>query len=330
MSEKDENKPALTAPPKALPEDSPAIKIGNAVERVTAVSEGSALMDFLGDEGYALQMAEMPRGIWAQCSPVTRHLYFNVEASADEIAAYLPHEAFHGIQFSKLPLLSNFFACMQSSEPPEILVRDGNIVDVLKPSEYLYALNLSEMAAYAVQVDVVTKMEQQASDAAAGACLDKNLGSLKRIYEDVAAQDDLARIVVSGRALINAPHNIVGSVYSSDKIATDFLARHWFWASSRGIDNEPNRLHYADGHMEFFAEKSEDPKSYYNFMRGEGYAFEFRALSDEEIRSLGRGCGYDVFGAPEFDDVRSDDYRAVITDENRAELMKINRTLGLS
>ncbi len=329
MTKENENKPALAAPPRALPDDSPIVKIGGAMERVSAVPEGAALMDFLKEDKYVLQLAQLPRGLWAQCSPANRHLYFNVQASVDEIAVYLPHEAFHGVQQSKLPLITNLYASFQSTEPSEVLVREGKIIDVLAPSDYFYATNLGEMAAYSVQIDVVKKMEDQAGDVAAGECLARSLGGLKRIYEQVAAQDDLARLVVDGRALIDAPRNIVGTVHSNNTVATNFLARHWFWASNRGIDGKPNRLHYADGHLEFLTAQAESPKSYYNVMRADGYNFNFRGLSDEEIRSFGQGCGYDIFGAPEFDDVRSDDYRAPMTDENRAALVKVNRVLGL-
>lgn len=322
----------LAAPPTAMDENSGAMKLMNALERVTAVPEGQELFAFLCAHNYSLEIAELPRGILAQCDGARRHINFNESLSADDMANFLPHEMFHAVQYESIPLFTNFVGSFQRGGKAFLKIgTDDGVFELLRPDEYHYAANLMEMAAYAVQADVVAKMGHRAGDKAASQSFAKTNFALKEAYDSACAYDEARSIYLqtSKRELASSSENIMDK-YPHDVVATNFVARYWFWTHRRGIDGALGRLYYTEGHAAFLREQAESRQSYFNELGAQGYKFRFRHLTDEEIRAFGQGCGYDVFGLPEFDDVRKPEYRNAITDENRAEVNKMLAVLGLS
>lgn len=81
--------------------------------------------------------------------------------------------------------------------------------------------------------------------------------------------------------------------------------------------------------MSFLHERCEKKDSAYHAMKDSGCRFHFGEITREEVRALGHGCGYDVFGLPEFDDIYAPKYRDHMTDENRAKIHDVNKMLGL-
>lgn len=174
----------LAAPPKALPDDDPAMLIGQARERVSAVPEGRQLVEFLDEYDYELGFQDYDcfpeeRRPAASLNPVHKKLKFSKGLSADQMTVFLPHEAFHAVQGETVKRAFNFQRCLMiqhdDAEPYESAERD---IPLLRPEDFIYARNLMEMAATGVQADIYRKM----LDAGDAALVDADVGHLAVSY----------------------------------------------------------------------------------------------------------------------------------------------------
>lgn len=323
---------ALAAPPTAMGKDTEAMLIGQARERVSAISEGRELLNFLDDAQYSLTIFEdgLPDGATAMCHAQMRHILFSPDADADQITGSLPHEAFHALQFEQVPSLLEFGAVMlhEGDEPP-VYIDEEDVVELVHPDDMLYAYNLLEMGAYGMQSHIVNKLANEAGDIEVKNAAIRNGDECVPLYERVHGVDEISSLQFGEQSIIDAPRQNVVAKHGREAVATAVTAHAWFWNMRYPDTDVPARLVYNDDKVDGLLRRTSQRLSPYFNMQSEGYKFDFRPLSRAEAQLLGTGCGQSMFSLPDFADVTGDDYRNQITDENREKIAQVNHKLGI-
>jgi hypothetical protein len=326
----------LAAPAIALPTDDPDMAIGQAVERVSAVSEGAELIDFLRQSNYDLDIFgptdDHVRRAQAMCHPLHRKIYFHESSTLDQMAAYLPHEAFHALQFDQVPALVNFMgSVVTDTVTPSIYFDKSDVVELIHPDDMLYAYNLLEMGAFAMQSHVISKMADAGDIAVHNSQIRAN-NSCLMLYESIMDTAGVASLTIGDRTIFNSGAVNVLPKYGHRKVATAVTAYAWFWnAGHREEDGTESydRLTYNAGKAELTLKSVFNKRAPYFAMKEDGYRFDFRPLERSEISLLGTGCGQQMFDIAEFDDITDAAYRTAMTPESRNTIDAINRELGL-
>lgn len=322
----------LAAPPTALGEDTETMLIGQARERVSAVSEGRELLTFLDEMQYTLAISEenLPRRATAMCHAQIRHIFFSPDADADQIAGVLPHEAFHALQMEQVPSLLEFGAVMlHEGSEPTVYIDDEDTVELIHPDDMLYAYNLLEMGAYGMQSHIIHKMANEAGDLAVKNAAIRAGDECVSIYERVHNIDEISFLQFGDHVVVDAPQQNVVSKHGREAVATAVTGHYWFWNTVDSDAGVPFRLTYNDGKVDLLLRCTSGRLSPYFNMRSDGYKFDFRPLSRTEAELLGTGCGQSMFSLPDFADVTGANFRSQITDYNREKIAQVNRLLGL-
>ncbi len=320
----------LSAPPTALPENTDVMLIGQARERVSAVWEGAELINFLDDTGYHLVIRELPKNIMASCNPVDRIISFNsMTADADNIASTISHEAFHGLQFDQVPAFLNFDVCLlRHGDKPALYFDKKNPVDIMHPDDLIYANNLLEMGAFAMQSHIVNKMAREAGDDAARYAAIRFCNFSVSYYQRIYQMRDFSGLNLGDIEIISAPKQYVMAKYGREAVATAVTAYNWFW-NDISDKKVPSRYAYSASKSDFLLARIFNEESPYFAMKRAGYEFDFQPLSKEQIRLLGTGCGQNMFSLPDFADVTSAAYRQEMSAQCRENIAKANTKLGL-
>ena len=327
MSEEFKQIFGLAAPPTALPEDAPDMKIGAMKERISAISEGRAMVDFVVSEGYRLEVSADDIGSVAACNPAIKHIIFNHDINIQDMMSFFAHEVFHAMQFLKMPEYMGTFDCLVYKREKLRGEYDRNRpIKLLHPQDIHHAGNIMEMGAYAAQTHITSKLARETGDEN---LLQVNAG-LHSAYDFVKSLDCLdGQLMIGDLACTRQPEGDMFEQFDREAVATAFAAYVWFWdGRSLNPDSKFFRLIYHDGMVNGLLKRAFDKSCPYFPMKEDGYKFEFHSMTDAQARLMGQGFGMDIFGIPAFDDVMSDKYRNEITKENKDKLMVACQYIG--
>lgn len=285
-------------------------RLRQALERVAAIPEGQALLAHLKAHDYTLHLG--PLDCAACLLPQDKILAVSDKANTEEMALFLAHESFHAVQFDNCPDLYAFFvAAVCGGHMPGVAVP--------RPYDFLWAMNMMEMAAYAVQTDFVHQLAARAGDDGPLNELKRHMRPFADIYEDVRHRRTIGRIGLENRTFMKdeqAEH--IDPDFARD-YATAAVGYFWFWGSS----GPGSPLNY-NTHLVDVAHDNGKARLSESFNRAAG-GMKFRTWDRADILRLGKGYNVNPLDVPGFDDVAAPLYRNYMTRENARKLHAVER-----
>lgn len=236
----------------------------------------------------------------------------NESATVEEMMLFIPHEAMHALQFAACPDLLAFHSTIVCDVPPP-----PSLPVMPRPYDYLWAMNMAEMAAYAVQVDFAHQLATRGEDDGALTALNARMGGLGRLYPQVIACEKIARLGVGKRLFMHGTQDVL-SAEQSRACATAATGYLWFWA---GVDT----MHYNTHLVDAAAEKARNNLSaQFNMAAAKP---QFRKWARADIVRLGTGYPVNPLDVPGFDDVSTPPYRNMMTRDSAKKLYAVERAL---
>jgi hypothetical protein len=285
-------------------------QLRQALERVAAIDEGRALVSYLKDHKYSLHLA--PLDCAACLVPDQKILAVDASRSTEEMALFLAHEAFHAVQFGNCPDLYAFYvAAVCAGEMPG--------APVPRPYDFLWAMNMMEMAAYAVQTDFVHQLAERGGDDGPLKELKRYMGPFADIYEDVRHRRTIGRIGLENRTFMKDDlAEDIDPGFARD-YATAAVGYFWFWGSSGPGSPLNYNTHLVDAAHE--NGKARLTEQFNRAARG----VNFRTWERTDIIRLGKGYTVNPLDVPGFDDITGAAYRNCMTRENARKLHAVER-----
>jgi hypothetical protein len=310
----------------ALKYDSSLEEIAEAENRIRALPEGRAMIDFMYKQGYDIEFMDELDSVAAH-DLVKKKIYFRSDADADTITAFLPHEIFHAMQFENLPEMRNF--AQYTTRNPDY--KPALLGDVLmpEPSEYLFALNMMEIAAHAVSTDFVCRLASEAGDHAARRAYECHYPDMVDCYDKIFGSKDLPGLRSCDRMIANF-RSVTSLDPNKDRArAATAAALHWFWQAD--LDTGPARLHYNDSTIELLEDSCRRRLAPIFNLAGSGAARPaFAQFDRSDILKLGEGYSFNPLNVPGFEDMMSPDYRNEISEDNKRRLRNVEATFGIA
>jgi hypothetical protein len=292
-----------------------------AIERICAIAEGQQLVSFLSDHDYQLHL--MPLDSPGGLLPDQKIMLLDAGQSADDMVVFLPHEAFHAVQFENCPDIRAFYSAVVSGRPAD---KPGTLV-LPRPRDFLWAMNVMEMAAYGVQTDFVFRLAAAGGDDAPLKLYKAYSPPLAKAYDGMMRSRDVREITIAGQTCLRVP--------DGEKIEDDFKRDYaaatasyfWYWGTATE-EGKPASLHYND-HLVRAAHNAATQKvsPLFNALAAGAVKPRLRACTSGDAVRLGRGYAVNPLDVPGFDDVSGAAYRNRISPENKQKLQVVARAL---
>jgi hypothetical protein len=302
-----------------------APRLRAALARIAAIPEGQGLVDALDRQDYRLHL--MPLDTPAGLLPDMRTVLVQDSLSEDDMVVFLPHEAFHAEQFANCPDLAAFHTYVvmaeQGSNPPP-----AGTITVPRPHDFVWGMNMMELAAYGVQTDFVFQLAERSGDDAPLARFYTRMKPLADTYAAVRDSNTLAELSGGGRCFLRAD---AGDIISPDfrrDYATAAAGYFWFWAT-KDCEGTLMGLHYNDHLVDSANENSRARVSpLFNAMAAGQTRVAFRKWDAADVLRLGRGYPVNPLNVPGFEDVTTPPYRNRMTRECAQRLRTVERALS--
>jgi len=188
-----------------------------------------------------------------------------------------------------------------------------------RPYDFLWAMNMMEMAAYAVQTDFVHQLAARGGDDGPLKELKRHMCPFADIYEDVRNRRTIGRIGLENHTFMKDDlAEDIDPAFARD-YATAAVGYFWFWGSS----GQGSPLNY-NTHLVDAAHENGKARLTDQFNKAARGA-SFKTWDRADILRLGKGYTVNPLDVPGFDDVTTVPYRNCMTRENARKLHAVER-----
>jgi hypothetical protein len=199
-----------------------------------------------------------------------------------------------------------------------------------QPADYLWALNMMEIAAYAVGTDFVKRLGEAGDDGALSA-YEHICGPLSAAYDQVMGMETLRTLKIGDQKILDLGEHTKVAPEAKRAFAAATAAYYWFWNKDEDEKAAP-RDFYNDLHM-IVAERVCRYRCAPVFrMAGRGQIRAcFAEFDRADIEKLGEGyAAFNPLTVRGFNDIDGPEYRRDFTETNRQRIRAIEGCLGIA
>jgi hypothetical protein len=205
----------------------------------------------------------------------------------------------------------------------------NGIVDLAMPSDFLRAMNMMEMSAYAVHTDFASRLAGEAGDPGAYAALSASHGFLCDIYNQVVTMDGFEFIEYADKRVTDCGQGLMMLPHCKRDFAMAAAGYRWYWDGMIPATKNSTRYAYNDPLINMLEARCVFKSASYFALLAEGAIKpRFVNLERADIVRLGEGYRSNPLDMPGFEDVSSPCYRE-FSAMNTERLKKIEYALGL-
>lgn len=281
--------------------------------RVSALPEGRLMIDTMIANHWHVDFTE-GAGPYGGADIANRRLMLRCDLGADYCVAAFPHEGFHVLQSEQCPEVGNFFHYMAEAKGEARPHRSDLIL--ADPADFVAALNLMEIGAYAVGTDFVYRLADAGDDAALSAY--RAMSPLCPVFDRMATVRGICDITIGGAVVMECAGGMSILPASRTAFAATIAGHAWYWNFHDQKTGRPIREEYHAHLLDNLSALCETRNTpYFNFLASGQISPRFRSLEREDFMKLGAGYRFNPFDMPGLTDIMSDGYRRSFGDRQQ-------------